>query len=44
MVGRYGWRYVAEACVGRINTYEEWETLMRDIEFELEVEEDGGGC
>lgn len=37
MVARYGWRYVAEACAGRITTYEEWETLMRDIEYELEV-------
>lgn len=37
---RYGWRYVAEACVGRIATVEDWDSMMRDWECELtEVEE-----
>lgn len=35
LVARYGWRFVAEALTGRINTYEQWETLVRDIELEL---------
>ena len=35
MAVRYGWRYVAEQCVGHITTYEEWETLVRGIEYEL---------
>jgi DNA relaxase NicK len=43
IAARYGWRFVAENCVGRIKTFEEWETLMRDIEFELEVVEESAG-
>ena len=35
LVERYGWRFVAEALAGRINTYEQWESLVRDIELEL---------
>lgn len=38
---RYGWRYVAEACVGRIETVEDYLTLCRGIEFELEVTDIG---
>lgn len=39
---RYGWRYVAEACVGRIDSVEAWESMLRDWEAELTViEEDG---
>jgi DNA relaxase NicK len=42
MAVRYGWRYVAEACVGRIASVEDWESMMRDWESELTaVEEDG---
>lgn len=37
LVARYGWRYIAEACVGRIATVEDWETMLRDWECELEV-------
>jgi DNA relaxase NicK len=43
LVKRYGWRFVAEKCVGRIDSYDQWETLLRDIELELEVVDDGGG-
>lgn len=44
MVERYGWRYVAESCVGHISTYEEWESLVRGLEFEFEeMEANGGG-
>ena len=42
MAVRYGWRYVAEACVGRIDSVEAWETMLRDWECELtELEENG---
>lgn len=40
LVERYGWRFVAEALTGRINTYEQWETLVRDIELELSAVEE----
>jgi DNA relaxase NicK len=33
---RYGWRYVAETLVGHITTYEEWESLVRGVEFEVQ--------
>jgi hypothetical protein len=36
LVARYGWRFVAEACVGRIATVEDWETMLRDWECELQ--------
>lgn len=36
LVGRYGWRFVAEALAGPIKSYEDWETLTRGIEYELE--------
>lgn len=39
LVKRYGWRYVAETAVGRIATYDEWESLLRGIEVEFEAEE-----
>jgi DNA relaxase NicK len=29
---RYGWRFVAESLVGRIESIEAWETMMRDFE------------
>jgi hypothetical protein len=29
---RYGYRYVTEACVGRITSLEEWESMLRDWE------------
>lgn len=37
---RYGWRYVAETLVGRIRSYEDWESLLQGIEIELEECED----
>jgi DNA relaxase NicK len=37
---RYGWRYVAEACVGRISTFEEWESLVSSVEAEMVAVED----
>lgn len=36
---RYGWRYVAETLVGHISTYEEWESLVRGVEFEVQAME-----
>ena len=36
MVKRYGWRFVAETLCGPIATYEDWETMVRGLEFELE--------
>jgi DNA relaxase NicK len=37
---RYGWRYVAEACVGRIGTFEGWESLVSSVEAEMVAVED----
>jgi len=42
LVERYGWRFIAEACVGRIATVEDWETLLRDWESELTTVEENG--
>jgi DNA relaxase NicK len=36
LVKRYGWRFVAEALAGGIATYEDWETMVRGVEYELE--------
>jgi DNA relaxase NicK len=36
LVKRYGWRFVAEACVGRITSEADWESLVRDVEIELQ--------
>lgn len=36
LTSRYGWRYVAEACVGRITSHADWESLVRDVEIELQ--------
>ena len=36
MVKRYGWRFVAEQLAGGIATYEDWETMVRGLEFELQ--------
>ena len=36
MVRRYGWRFVAEQLAGGIATYEDWETMVRGLEFELQ--------
>lgn len=43
LVAKYGWRYVAETLAGHIKTYEEYESLMRGVEFEFEARggEDG---
>lgn len=38
LVQRYGWRYVAECLTGHIATYEDWETMVRGVEFELDQE------
>lgn len=35
LAARYGWRFVAEALVGRIRTFEDWETLVQGMEVEL---------
>lgn len=32
---RYGWRFVAESLVGRIRTFEEWESLVNSLEVEF---------
>lgn len=36
MVKRYGWRFVAEQLCGAIATYEDWETMVRGLEYELQ--------
>jgi len=36
LVARYGWRFIAETLAGPIATYEDWETMVRGIEFELQ--------
>lgn len=36
LVKRYGWRFVAEQLAGGIATYEDWETMVRGVEFELQ--------
>lgn len=36
LVARYGWRFVAEQLCGGIATYEDWETMVRGLEFELQ--------
>lgn len=41
LVARYGWRFVAEACAGRIQTVEQYLSLARDLEFELETKDLG---
>lgn len=43
LVAKYGWRYVAETLAGHIKTYDEYESLMRGVEFEFEARggEDG---
>ena len=41
MVARYGWRYIAEACAGRIESYEAWESIFKGIEIEFLEEETG---
>jgi hypothetical protein len=40
LVKRYGWRFVAETLAGHISTYEQWETLLRGVEFEMQAEEE----
>jgi hypothetical protein len=40
MAARYGWRYVAEACVGHIGTFEQWESLVSSVEAEMVAVED----
>jgi len=36
LVKRYGWRFIAETLCGPIATYEDWETMVRGVEFELQ--------
>lgn len=36
LVKRYGWRFVAEQLAGGIATYDDWETMVRGVEFELQ--------
>jgi len=36
LVARYGWRFIAEQLAGPIATYEDWETMVRGLEFELQ--------
>lgn len=36
LVKRYGWRFVAEQLAGGIATYEDWETMVQGLEFELQ--------
>lgn len=41
LVARYGWRYIAECFAGPITTYEEWESLVRGVEFEMQALDEG---